>query len=94
MAAVLCVYHQYGHCRYQARCRNRHIDAVCEDMHCEITNCERRHPLSCKYFETFGRCRFNPCSYAHVAATNFTSVNSETVANLEKQKKLNLKSKI
>ena len=79
MDIPLCNYHQYGHCKYLTRCRNRHVDEVCEDSHCEMNTCERRHPLVCKYFEAFGRCRFNPCSYMHVAASNSVNRNKDTI---------------
>ena len=86
MDSPLYTYNQFGHCKYLSRCRNRHVDIVCEDKECEMSVCEKRHPLKCKYFENFGRCRFNPCSYLHVDVdTDVKSDVKEKDSNLEKQ---------
>ena len=66
MAASICRYFKYGHCKYQARCRNRHVESICEDSSCNLILCENRHPVICKFFSTFGRCKYNPCSYKHL----------------------------
>ena len=62
----LCAYFKYGHCKYMSNCRNRHVQDVCDIDKCDGKSCEKRHPKPCRYFQTFGRCKYNPCSYSHV----------------------------
>ena len=65
MAAGVCYYFKYGHCKFQSNCRNKHVEDLCENPSCEIAACEKRHPKKCKYFLNFGRCKFLYCSYKH-----------------------------
>ena len=52
---------------------------MCDTDNCDGISCEKRHPKSCRYFEIFGRCKYNPCSYSHVAG----SLVYEKLGNLE-----------
>ena len=65
----VCIYFKYGHCKYKNNCRNRHIEDLCDTDNCDGRACEKRHPKSCRYFEIFGRCKYNPCSCSHVAGS-------------------------
>ena len=65
----VCIYFKYGHCKYKNNCRNRHIEDLCDTDNCDGRACEKRHPKSCRYFEIFGRCKYNPCSFSHVAGS-------------------------
>ena len=63
----VCKYYQYGHCKYNITCSKRHLETECEIANRTDVACEMRHPKVCRYFYTFGRCKFNPCSYRHEA---------------------------
>ena len=66
----VCKYFKFGHCKYRSCCRNRHVDVLCEDSSCNIMICEKRHPVICKFFSSYRRCKYNPCSYKHVITSS------------------------
>ena len=48
-------------------------------MNCEIENCLQRHPQECRYFRSYGRCKFSEyCFYEH-------KVGDETKDNLRNE---------
>ena len=67
MADKVCKYNQSGYCKYQSRCRFRHVNTICEDEECNNKSCENSHPKLCTYFEKFGRCKFGDfCKFSHL----------------------------
>ena len=68
MAAVtsVCKFHRTGYCKFQTTCQHIHIDDICQDNSCSGTACNLRHPRICKYFLSYGRCKFGQkCAYHH-----------------------------
>ena len=65
MAVPICEFYKYGHCKFLERCRKKHIKEVCENINCEIIDCQRRHPKPCRFFQMYGHCKFEYCSYGH-----------------------------
>ena len=65
MDALVCKHFKFGHCKFRLHCRYRHVDVLCEDSSCDINTCEKRHPMICKFYYNYGRCKFSPCSYKH-----------------------------
>ena len=65
-ATVICEHFKFGHCKYLEHCRNQHIKDVCENPECDAISCNRRHPRPCRFYQTYGRCKFEPCSYKHI----------------------------
>ena len=63
-ARTVCRYNKIGYCKYKDKCRNRHIEAICVDESCDGI-CEQRHPKVCRFYQQYGRCKFNPCMYSH-----------------------------
>ena len=62
----ICLWHQFGHCKFGPRCPDRHVVEVCSTEGCQGV-CRLRHPPTCRYFLTFGRCKFGPgCSFQHI----------------------------
>ena len=53
----LCNIHKYGYCKLKEDCKNYHSTEVCGNKNCGISRCKRRHPRTCKYFES-GYCKF------------------------------------
>ena len=65
MEANLCQHNKFGYCKFGSKCRNIHIDTVCDRNDCDMEKCTSRHPRPCFYFMQYGRCKFFPCSYSH-----------------------------
>ena len=38
-AENLCKYFQFGHCKFFDKCRNRHVNELCDNSNCEVINC-------------------------------------------------------
>jgi len=67
--AVVCLKSKFGYCKFGARCENIHYEEVCEKdvKFCIGKLCEKRHPVFCKFFRQFGRCKFSHfCAYRHI----------------------------
>ena len=83
-APLLCRYNKLGHCKFKETCRLLHINKICEDSQCEISMCQLRHPIKCKFYTQYQRCKFSEyCSFSH--KTN--SINKELgdkIENIEK----------
>ena len=62
----VCSFNKYGYCKYREICRNHHINELCVDFSCDDSNCALRHPIPCKYFRKYKKCKFNPCAFKHV----------------------------
>ena len=52
--------------------------------------CDMRHPIRCRYFTLFGRCKFNPCSYRHEVIENHMIKNVKARVDAEEKKLLDL----
>ena len=62
----VCRHFQFGFCKYLEKCRKFHNKEVCELENCSIDTCLKRHPVPCRYFQTFKRCKFGEyCYYSH-----------------------------
>ena len=71
-----CKHFQSGFCKFGERCRNQHINVLCENNQCDKLPCEKRHPKSCRFFSTFTTCKFGDhCAFLHKK--------SETVMKIE-----------
>ena len=65
------VYNKFGYCKHKTSCRKRHVEEICNSQACNVTNCIKRHPQVCKYFCSFGRCKFgDSCAYVHELPQN------------------------
>ena len=65
MEAVVCLHFKFGYCKFKELCRNRHEEALCENVKCDVQSCDLRHPKHCKYHLKYGFCKFNACLYKH-----------------------------
>ena len=62
----ICIYENFGMCNRKTECSFIHPTVVCEDDLCKITNCNKRHPLPCKFMMYFGSCKFGlECKFDH-----------------------------
>lgn len=63
---LLCTHYQFGFCKHENFCRKRHVEERCQSSECNSRSCEKRHPISCKYFEAYNRCKFGDfCAFDH-----------------------------
>ena len=63
---TICKFNQSGFCKYQSHCRKHHIEEICQNLTCNVVTCLNRHPRVCRYFASFGRCKFgDSCAYLH-----------------------------
>ena len=64
--AGVCFNYKFGFCKFNERCKFRHVTLVCEDENCDISKCEKRHPKICKFYRDYKRCKFTVgCMYKH-----------------------------
>ena len=75
-APTLCLYNKFGYCKFSERCRKHHVNEICENTSCSISECRQRHPKICRYFDNYGRCKFFPCAFKH-ETRNSIIVNEE-----------------
>jgi len=61
----VCNHNKFGYCKYKDMCRNMHVDQKCENTSCDISMCIQRHPVQCKFFRDYNRCKFDPCKFEH-----------------------------
>ena len=85
MTKQICRRNKYGYCKYNDKCRFRHINEKCVAKECNIFDCEKRHPKICNYIREFGRCKFTTfCRYDHEKPDSILE-NSEKIEKLEKK---------
>ena len=66
MAAAICQFHQFGHCKFAVNCDKTHTPVTCDSFPCLDSECHRRHPRRCKFYDLYGRCRYaEECSFLH-----------------------------
>ena len=83
---VVCRFHQFGYCRFQERCRRKHINETCENENCSSRECPKRHPRICKYFREFNRCKFGDfCNYRHKYFISNSNNNDDTIRELNEK---------
>ena len=68
-AQTLCLWNKFGYCRYSERCRNYHVNDICQKSSCETFTCRQRHPNPCKFYINYKRCKFSPCAFKHEEVT-------------------------
>ena len=64
-APTICLFNKFGYCKFRERCRKHHNKEICIKNACEILSCSQRHPMICKFFRKYGRCKFSPCAFKH-----------------------------
>ena len=62
---ILCSYFKFGYCKHREYCQKRHVKELCELSSCDIANCDKRHPIKCKFYRYYGQCKFDPCMFSH-----------------------------
>ena len=64
-AQNVCSFFKYGYCKHGEFCRRYHEKTICDKQTCDVFSCTFRHPVICKFYKEYKRCKFNPCSYKH-----------------------------
>ena len=79
-----CYHNDVGFCKNGKYCKNTHSEVICEVKICRKTNCEKRHPKSCRYFSDRGYCKFgNYCKYKHSPKINDSKISEQKLKTLE-----------
>ena len=69
-----CRYFNRGYCKYKGKCKYVHPGHICKEHErnkkCENSECEGRHPKSCKWLSSRVGCIREGCDYQHAAFVN------------------------
>ena len=63
--ATICQHFKFGYCKFRDNCRQEHVKEICANFDCQVYSCTLRHPKTCRYWERYKRCKFDPCAFAH-----------------------------
>ena len=61
-----CYHHNRGYCTFQDKCRYKHFKEICSKTICREQECDKRHPVICRYRDD---CKFNKtnnCAFKHI----------------------------
>ena len=86
MKTKVCRYFKFGYCKYGDKCHFRHINVICVNDKCEVFECEKIHPIACKYFGSFRKCKYTDCAYKHEEPSDM-KVYDEKIKNIENKMK-------
>ena len=80
-----CLFHKFGYCRrYLDKCRKEHFKEICDSVDCDMNICHKRHPINCRFYDSFQRCKFGDfCMFKHVARETRSDKVYLKVAELE-----------
>ena len=78
----MCRYNKYGFCKYGDKCHFRHENVVCVVKKCTVLDCDKRHPVTCKYYRNFKRCKYLYCAYKHEKESDVNE-NDERIEMIE-----------
>ena len=84
MATVqtICKYNQSGYCKFVSLCRKQHVMEICQNSQCNDRTCVLRHPMICKYFLNFGKCKFGEdCAYLHHSKDKSADIEVQDLKN-------------
>ena len=79
MKTKICRYNKFGYCKYADKCNFKHNDVICVNKNCNVFECEMRHPVMCRHFTNFRKCKFTNCAYKHSCVFD----NDEITAKIE-----------
>ena len=82
MKDKVCRYNKYGFCKYGDKCHFRHENVVCVVKKCTVIDCDKRHPVTCKYYRNFKRCKYLYCAYKHEKESDVNE-NDERIEMIE-----------
>ena len=81
----VCRFNRYGFCKHGEKCRNLHIDDLCDKSVCDVLSWLLRHPTTCKFYSEYKRCKFNPCAYKHSDELGDIEIMKNENRNLQEQ---------
>ena len=66
---------------------------MCVSEKCDVFECDKRHPIACKYFENFRKYKHKNCAYKHENVTDMKTFDERmmTIENKLKDKQPDLK---
>ena len=87
--AAICLYNQYGHCKFADSCDKIHNLVTCDSFPCLDNTCPKRHPRRCRYYGIYRKCRFaERCSFLHCDGRDQVETEREFQASVVEVAKL------
>ena len=65
MKTKICRYNKFGYCKYDDKCNKKHNNVISTKKDCNVFDCDMRHPVVCRHFMNFRKCKFTNCAYHH-----------------------------
>ena len=63
---TVCQHFKNGFCKYRQQCENKHVKTLCpNNLSCQNTECEKRHPKIYRNFAQFRNCKYVRRDYTH-----------------------------
>ena len=76
-----CYHNNRGYCTFRDKCRYKHFKEICSKTICREQECEKRHPVICRYRDDCKFNRTNNCAFKHINT-------EKNVASLDFENKL------
>ena len=77
-AQNVCKYEKFGFCKEGDSCPRFHPKVLCDKDSCDVTSCNKRHPMVCRNFIK-GDCRFgSACKFDHRKQKNIKALEDKT----------------
>ena len=90
----VCSRSKYGFCKKGKYCDKIHFNDTCNMPLCTGEMCDKRHPVTCFYFDTYGMCKFGSfCAYFHFE-TKCKDETEETTAKESKDVVTDMENKV
>ena len=74
-----CYHNNRGYCSFRDQCKYKHFKDICSRTVCRERECEKRHPVICRYRDGCKFYKRNNCAFKHISME--TNVASEDFEN-------------
>ena len=86
-----CYHHNRGYCTFRDKCRYKHFRDICGKTICREQECDKRHPVICRYRDDCKFNKINKCAFKHintkinVASLDFENKMNEEIESLKRE---------
>ena len=79
-----CRFFMVGYCKFNDKCKFKHVMEVCSIKSCQKKTCFKRHPKNCKFSFLRNFCKFKEdCKYSHDTTDNEKEMILQEVGRLK-----------